>query len=1123
MDLKEFVRSIRSEKPYKDVRLALRTVKTLEVKGTVGSGTALLCAGIAEEIGGVHIIVADNRDEAAYLYNDLYTFLSTDNVLFFPTAFKRSIDFRTPDASGMVQRTAVLGALRNFSQGRLVICTYPEAVLEKVISGESLGNNTFSISRGERIEISSVAEILADYGFVRVDFVHEPGQYSVRGSILDVFSFSDNNPYRIDFFDDEVDSIRIFDIGSQLSLFKADRVEVIPDTKKLSGANVSLMKFAGQATIWVNDYEYVLKRLADVRVKLVNEMAARAEDMNSLDGMIISRKEFSQDIESNILITLRGASKDRKPEKTVTFSMTPQPAFNKKFEILAQNINDGTAKGYKTYILSENKAQIERLENIFGSVGVDKVNFEPLSVTIHEGFTDNNLKANFYTDHQIFDRYHRYILHKEVNKSEALTIAELNTLKPGDYVVHIDHGVGRYGGLVRTVENGKATEAIKLVYRDNDVLFVNVHALHRISKYKDADSEPPKIYKLGSGAWQRLKSNTKKQVKDIARELIALYAKRKKSKGFAFSADTYMQHELEASFMYEDTPDQQKATEAVKADMETAVPMDRLICGDVGFGKTEIAMRAAFKAATDGKQVAVLVPTTVLALQHYRSFSKRFKEFPVRVEVVSRRNSAKQTTEIIKDLKDGKIDILIGTHKLLNKKIEFKDLGLLIIDEEQKFGVSSKEKLRQMKADVDTLTLTATPIPRTLQFSLMGSRDMSVIATPPPNRQPISTESHTWNDDLIREAVEAEIARNGQVYFIHNRVQDILSVRDKVQKLCPGARIAVGHGQMKPEDLEKVMMDFIYGEYDVLVATTIIESGIDISNANTIIINNAHYFGLSDLHQLRGRVGRSNRKAFCYLITPPDESLSSDARRRLKAIEDFSDLGAGFNIAMQDLDIRGAGNILGAEQSGFIADIGFETYQKILNEAVMELREEEPASMDGAAAENLPPEDYEFITDSQIDTDSEAFIPDTYISNTAEKIVLYRELDNITDEAVLVKFGDRLTDRFGALPPETVELFNIIRLRRLAIKLGFEKVIRKNGLMILHFVYNQSSLYYKTPLFASILRMVTKNPEKYLLKQHNNRLQLTVRGIKDTPKAVRQLEEMYSVAVSDNNAGNNNQ
>ncbi len=799
---------------------------------------------------------------------------------------------------------------------------------------------------------------------------------------------------------------------------------------------------------------------------------------------------------------------ERPATETIPFSTAPQPAFNKNFEVLADDMIRNALRGYETYILSENKAQIERLENIFHKIGRGQAVVRPISATLHEGFIDHDLKLCLYTDHQLFDRYQRYRINGEIRRDEQMTVAELNQLRPGDYVVHIDHGVGRFDGLVKINENGKTHEAIKLVYKDNDVLFVNVHSLHRISRYKSGEGEPPKVYKLGNGAWQKLKNATKKAVKDISRELIALYAKRKALKGFAFSADSYLQHELEASFRWEDTPDQQAATAAVKKDMESDQPMDRLVCGDVGFGKTEVAIRAAFKAATDGKQVAVLVPTTILALQHYRSFTERLRDFPVHIEYLNRSKSAKETAQIRADLAAGKIDILIGTHKMLGKNIVFRDLGLLIIDEEQKFGVAAKEKLTQMSVSVDTLTLTATPIPRTLQFSLMGSRDLSVISTPPPNRQPIVTESHVFSEEIIRDAIETELARGGQVYFVHNRVEDLLTLQGMITRICPKARVAIGHGQMPAEKLEKLIMDFIYGEFDVFVATTIVENGIDIPNANTIIIDNAQNFGLSDLHQLRGRVGRSDQKAYCYLLSPPEELLSSDARRRLRAIEEFSDLGSGFNIAMQDLDIRGAGNLLGAEQSGFIADIGFETYQKIMNEAIAELRAEglEVAGLNPAEQQVMAQQAY--IDDAHIDIEVEASLPDGYVAQQAERLKLYRELDSTQSEEALQAFEARLIDRFGPLPEATKELLNVVRLRWEAIRLGMERVKVKNGLMIVHFVGEDNSPYFKSDTFMELLRRVTQHPDRFVLKQHNNRLAMTVRNVKNVEEAYKTLQQL---------------
>ena len=914
---------------------------TVHLEELVGGALSFYAAAAVAESGGVHVFVAEDRDAAAYLLNDFYNLLDERQVYFFPSSWKRSAAYGAEDAQGVVQRTATMHAVRNFTgKGYLVVCTCPEALAERVADAEALQRETITVRVGDRISIEVLEQALVDASFTRVDFVYEPGQYSVRGGIVDVFSYSESKPYRLDFFGDEVDSIRRFNISSQLSSDRLERVEIIPDLNAgtPAAAKVSFARFAGaEASWWFYDADFVLRRVNDIRRRTLSDM----EHPDEIDSLLTSRNSLVADLSGSRIFLLRDNLPERPAAATVKFATSPQPKFNKNFEMLADDMIRGALRGYDTYILSENKAQVERLENIFHQIGRGQAVVRSLSTTLHEGFVDNDLKLCLYTDHQIFDRYQRYRINGEIRRDEQMTVAELNQLRPGDYVVHIDHGVGRFDGLVKIAAgDGRMQEAIKLVYKDGDVLFVNVHSLHRISRYKSGDGEPPKVYKLGNGAWQKLKNATKKAVKDISRELIALYAKRKASKGYAFSHDSYLQHELEASFRWEDTPDQQSATAAIKKDMESDQPMDRLVCGDVGFGKTEVAIRAAFKAAVDGKQVAVLVPTTILALQHYRSFTERLRDFPVRVEYINRTKSTKEVSQIREDLASGKIDILIGTHKMLGKQIVFRDLGLLIIDEEQKFGVAAKEKLTEMSVSVDTLTLTATPIPRTLQFSLMGSRDLSVISTPPPNRQPILTESHVFSEEIIRDAVEAELARGGQVYFVHNRVEDLLALQGLITRLCPKARVAVGHGKMPAEQLEKLIMDFIYGEFDVLVSTTIVENGIDIPNANTIIVDNAQNFGLSDLHQLRGRVGRSNQKGYCYLLSPPDELLSSDARRRLRAIEEFSDLGSGFNIAMQDLDIRGAGNLLGAEQSGFIADIGFETYQKIMNEAVAELRAE---------------------------------------------------------------------------------------------------------------------------------------------------------------------------------------
>ena len=1082
---------------------------TVHLEELVGGALSFYAAAAVAESGGVHVFVAEDRDAAAYLLNDFYNLLDERQVYFFPSSWKRSAAYGAEDAQGVVQRTATMHAVRNFSgKGYLVVCTCPEALAERVADAEALQRETITVRVGDRISIEVLEQALVDASFTRVDFVYEPGQYSVRGGIVDVFSYSESKPYRLDFFGDEVDSIRRFNISSQLSSDRLERVEIIPDLNAgtPAAAKVSFARFAGaEASWWFYDADFVLRRVNDIRRRTLSDM----EHPDEIDSLLTSRNSLVADLSGSRIFLLRDNLPERPAAATVKFATSPQPKFNKNFEMLADDMIRGALRGYDTYILSENKAQVERLENIFHQIGRGQAVVRSLSTTLHEGFVDNDLKLCLYTDHQIFDRYQRYRINGEIRRDEQMTVAELNQLRPGDYVVHIDHGVGRFDGLVKIAAgDGRMQEAIKLVYKDGDVLFVNVHSLHRISRYKSGDGEPPKVYKLGNGAWQKLKNATKKAVKDISRELIALYAKRKASKGYAFSHDSYLQHELEASFRWEDTSDQQSATAAIKKDMESDQPMDRLVCGDVGFGKTEVAIRAAFKAAVDGKQVAVLVPTTILALQHYRSFTERLRDFPVRVEYINRTKSTKEVSQIREDLASGKIDILIGTHKMLGKQIVFRDLGLLIIDEEQKFGVAAKEKLTEMSVSVDTLTLTATPIPRTLQFSLMGSRDLSVISTPPPNRQPILTESHVFSEEIIRDAVEAELARGGQVYFVHNRVEDLPALQGLITRLCPKARVAVGHGKMPAEQLEKLIMDFIYGEFDVLVSTTIVENGIDIPNANTIIVDNAQNFGLSDLHQLRGRVGRSNQKGYCYLLSPPDELLSSDARRRLRAIEEFSDLGSGFNIAMQDLDIRGAGNLLGAEQSGFIADIGFETYQKIMNEAVAELRAEGlhvPGLSDG---EQEVVEQMRFIDDAHIDIEVEAALPDAYVSQQAERLKLYRELDSTKDEEALQAFESRLADRFGPLPRAAKELLNVVRLRWEAIRLGMERVKVKNGLMIVHFVGEENSPFYKSEAFMTLLQRVTQRPDRFVLKQHNNRLAMTVRNVKDVEDAYKTLQQL---------------
>lgn len=1088
--------------------------KRVLVRGAVGSSLSVIIAAYADTHTGVHLIVEEDKDSAAYLSNDLTEILGEKEVMFFPSAAKRSILYGGEDLSSIVLRTSALDAIASISKGeKLFVCTYPEAICEKVITTKSIQENSLSLNSGEDIDIKSLVSSLVDYGFVKVDFVYEPGQFSLRGGIVDIFSFGENQPYRLDFFGDTLDSIRIFDVSSQRSQKSVNRVKIVPYIREVTEAHLreSIFEFINKikgvkSTIWFDGAPLIENKIGEIYSKL----SAKNEEA---DNLVINLAHYAESLSENKLIFCRADTALLPADKIIDFNISGQPTFHKNFDLLANEIDENTLKGYQTYILTRNKVQVERLENIFNSIGRKNIHFENIDITLHVGFVDNDQRCCYYTDHQLFDRYHKYKINREIVKSKGMAISELNSLSLGDYIVHIDHGVGKFGGLVRSIENGKSIESIKLTYKDNDILLVNVHSLHKISKYKDKDSEPPKLHKLGTSTWQKFKTVAKNKVKDIARDLIALYAKRRVERGHAFAPNTYMQEELEASFLYEDTPDQQTTTEAVYKDMESPIPMDRLVCGDVGYGKTEIAIRAAFKAVCDNKQVAVLVPTTVLSLQHYRTFSRRLKEFPVTVENLSRAKSAKQTREITADIESGKIDIIVGTHKLLSKSLKFKDLGLLIIDEEQKFGVSAKEKLKSIKANVDTVTLTATPIPRTLQFSLMGARDLSIINTPPPNRQPVTTEVHSFSEEIIREAIDTEIKRGGQVFLLHNRVKSIEHMAAIVNKIVPEARTVVAHGQMSPADMEKRMMDFIYGEYDVLIATTIIESGIDIPNANTIIINDAQNFGLSDLHQLRGRVGRTNTKAYCYLLLPDYGSISENAHRRIKAIEDFSDLGSGFNIAMQDLDIRGAGNILGSEQSGFISDIGYETYQKIMAEAIAELKNEENIEIGVVETEdkridNWSVEAGAYVSDCQIDIDSEAIIPDSYIGSVNEKINLYKQIDRLTNSTDALMMKESLIDRFGKLPKATLTLFDVVAIRKVAIELGFEKAIIKNGYFIIHFVSNKESAYYKSEIFSHLMSFIGDQPANFKLKPKENRLLLSIAEVKSSAAALEIIEKM---------------
>ncbi|MCG8702416.1 MAG: transcription-repair coupling factor, partial [Bacteroidales bacterium] len=995
------------------------------LKNLLGSSKSVFFSNLVKESNQFHIFILPDKEEAAYLFSDLTTLLEEDSFLFFPSSYKRSIQYQQIDESNLILRSNVLNQLNSLrdkedkKQRLKGIVTYPEGLIEKVVTHAELKDNTLILKKGEKISIDFIQEVLTEYGFEYTDFVYDPGQFAVRGGIVDVFSFADDHPYRIDFFGDEVESIRSFNVESQLSIDKFDEISIMPklETASLMQNTESIISFSPQSSvIWSNNIDFVADRLMQV----YNETDFNQSDI-SKDEKLLNKYEWLEELNGKSSIEF-GSSFYFKTQQTFEFDTKHQPVFKKNFTLLGDNLKMHLAKEYNTIITSDSEKQIKRLHAIFEDTH-QGIQFDSIIPALHEGFIDESLKICCYTDHQIFDRYHKYKINTYFSSKASISLRELKDLHPGDYVVHIDHGIGRFGGLEKVEVNGQIQEKIKLVYRDNDTVFVGIHSLHRISKYKGKDNSEPKIYKLGSGAWQKLKTNTKKKVKDIAKDLIALYAKRKSEKGFSFTKDTYLQEELEASFIYEDTPDQEKATSMVKKDMENEVPMDRLVCGDVGFGKTEIAVRAAFKAVSDSKQVAILVPTTILALQHYNTFKERLKDFPCNVAYISRLKRAGEQKKILAEVKEGNVDILVGTHRLLGKDIDFKDLGLFIIDEEQKFGVAAKEKLKALRVNVDTLTLTATPIPRTLQFSLLGARDLSIINTPPPNRHPIITEVHTFDEKIIAEGINFELSRGGQVFFINNRVQNIFEIEALIKKVCPQAKTLVGHGQMDGPKLEKIMVDFINGDYDVLIATTIIESGLDIPNANTIFINNAQNFGLSDLHQLRGRVGRSNKRAFCYLLSPPLTMVTPEARRRLKAIEEYSDLGSGFHIAMQDLDIRGAGNMLGAEQSGFISDIGYETYNRILEEAVLELKEEEFKDLfkdDEKNAQSDEPKRY--VLDCIIDTDEEIHLPNEYVSNISERVRLYRKLDNIAEKEKLEIFRSELIDRFGPLPQATEKL-----------------------------------------------------------------------------------------------------
>ncbi len=1086
----------------------LEKVKVLSVTGLHGSSCALFAVSLFRKLPRTYLFILNDVETAGYFYHDAVQVIGGEQVLFFPSAYKRAAKYGQLDAANQVLRTEVLSRLQD-PEELLLIVSYPDALTEKTVSGKHLEENTLKVKVGDRLDPSFVSEVLDSYGFEYVDYVYEPGQYATRGSILDLFSFACEYPYRIDFFGDEVETIRTFELDSQLSKDRLKEIRVVPDLARTATQGASLFdSLPMTAVVGVEDARWIYSRVESLNE---DELHIDPKEVDLVKAELLTLEEFKEAMDPFKKVRFDTKMLDT-PDATITFNTSLQPLYHKNFDLLSESLHRFMDDGYTIYILSDSEKQQKRLFHIFNDRN-DPIPFVPVNKTLHEGFSDETLKICCFTDHQIFDRFHKYSLKSDRARSGkiALTLKEINQLQMGDHVVHMDHGIGMFAGLVRLRIGEKVQEVIKLTYQNNDAVFVSIHSLHKISKYKGKDGEPPRLNKLGSGAWERVKQRAKTKIKDIARDLIKLYAQRQQEKGFAFSRDTYLQTELEASFMYEDTPDQVKATRDVKADMMSDRPMDRLICGDVGFGKTEIAIRAAFKAATDGKQTAVLVPTTVLATQHYHTFRDRLENFPVRVDYLSRARSPKEQKGILADLKEGNIDILIGTHRLVGKDVKFNDLGLLVIDEEQKFGVATKEKLKQMKVNVDTLTMTATPIPRTLQFSLMGSRDLSIINTPPPNRYPIQTEVHTFDIEVIRDALNFELSRNGQVFIVNNRIQNIYELEALVKREIPDVRIAVGHGQMDPKRLEKVIADFINHEQDVLIATTIIESGIDMPNVNTIVVIDAQNFGLSDLHQLRGRVGRSNRKAFCYLLAPPLYTLNGDARRRLQAIENFAELGSGLHIAMQDLDIRGAGNLLGAEQSGFIADLGYETYRKILNEAVQELRKDEFSDLYGERSQNGSDDEVAFVEDVHVESDLELMFPVMYIPNDAERVAIYRELDNIKSETELLEFSKRLEDRFGRIPTQGKELIRIVRLRRLAKTLGIEKVVLKNEQMALHLVSDPESHYYQSPAFDKLFSFVQAYPRRCLFRETGNRRSLVIRHVESVEDAVAILDEVSQV------------
>ena len=1152
-----------------------KSVRTIFLQGLVASSAPMIFASLLPrqkrlgkttssprqtESENVSLYILQDEEEAGYFYHDLKQLLGDDHVQFFPSSFRRAIKYAQRDAANEILRTEVLTKLVQGAAGshgdsppvspltsnlspltsHLSIVTYPEALAEQVVSAEQLQQQTLVLRQGQSVKVDDLVKSLRDLGFQEVDYVYEPGQFAQRGAILDVYSFSSEYPFRVDFFGDDIDSLRTFEVDDQLSRDKRDVISIVgqggsqgdsPSVRRTSHGDsprvsqserVSFLSFLPKETLLVaRDFSFVRDAIDH-----------SCQEADPKEVQVISGEQWEQECTAFRQVEF-GSHPSRTPDVSLTFHISPQPLLHKNFDLLRQTFSDYQSKGYHLYVLADSQKQLERLHDILSENSENSENSELSTLnsqlstlnyvptSLHAGFIDHDLQCCVFTDHEIFDRFHRYTLRSDKARSGkvALTLKELQQFEVGDYIVHVDHGIGKFGGLVRMPIQGQSErvlyqEMIKIIYQGGGAIYVSIHSLYKVSKYKAQDSgEPPRLSQLGTGQWERMKERTKNKLKDIARDLIKLYATRKRQKGFAYSADSFLQHELEASFLYEDTPDQLKATNDVKGDMEQARPMDRLVCGDVGFGKTEVAVRAAFKAACDSKQVAVLVPTTVLAFQHYQTFQHRLKDFPVRVDYLTRARTAKQTREILQDLAEGKIDILVGTHKLIGKSVKFKDLGLLIIDEEQKFGVSTKEKLRQLRTNVDTLTLTATPIPRTLQFSLMGARDLSIIQTPPPNRHPIQTEIHTLNPEVIADAIRFELSRNGQVYFVNPRINDLQRIADMIHSYVPEARLAIGHGQMKPDELEQIIFDFVNYDYDVLLSTTIIENGIDIPNANTIIINGAHHFGLSDLHQMRGRVGRGNRKAYCYLLAPPLADLPQESRRRLEALETFSELGSGIQIAMQDLDIRGAGNLLGAEQSGFIADLGYETYMKILNEAMKELRASSPELRNDGTKESRKGNpspltmNHEPI-DTVVDADLPLYFPDQYVPSDSERMLLYRELDNLQTEEQLEAYRSRLIDRFGPVPPEGEELMRVVPLRRVAGRLGCEKLMLKQGRMTLYFVSNPEHPFYQSPAFDAILQFVATNPRRCQFRDANGKRSLLIADVPTVASALSLLKSL---------------